>query len=216
MPKSSQVAHVDEVQAAIAARLKPEGFRVRGRTFNRTTADGLIQVINLQMGAFDPPGTIRILGLRPSLYGWFTVNLGVYVAEVARLNGGGEAKVWYEKCDCCLRARLGEFGPEPSDLWWRNDAVEETIPDIEKRLDDNGLPFLARFASRDAILWELHGEVWHPGGSSPARIVIAIILAERGKLADAKELLAAQAVEAGNPLHAAHVRSLASKLGMVL
>ena len=44
------------------------------------------------MGSFDPPGTTHIPGLRENLYGRFTVNLGVYVPEVARNHGGGEAK----------------------------------------------------------------------------------------------------------------------------
>ncbi len=41
MPKSVQVSLVDEVQAALDSKLKPLGFRRKGRTYNRVTQDGL-------------------------------------------------------------------------------------------------------------------------------------------------------------------------------
>jgi len=75
MPKSDLVNQMDEIQAKLRPLLKDEGYRVRGRTFNRTTHDGLTQVLNFQMGSFDPPGTTYIPGLRENLYGKFTVNL---------------------------------------------------------------------------------------------------------------------------------------------
>src|SRR5690349_2563651 len=103
MSKSSEVAKVDEVQAALHAALKPKGFRKKGRTFNRATDDGLAQVINLQVGAHDPPGTVYFPGLRENLYGRFAVNLGVYVPEVARVRGGGEAKGFVQAYHCCIR-----------------------------------------------------------------------------------------------------------------
>ena len=37
---------------------------------------------------FDPPGTVYVPGLTQDLYGKFTVNLGVYVPEVAEYQGG--------------------------------------------------------------------------------------------------------------------------------
>src|SRR3954470_10571898 len=110
MTKSSQSTKVDEVQAALHAWLKPKGFRKQGRTFNRTTDDGLVQVINIQMGASDPPGTVHIPGLRENLYGWFTVNLGVYVPEVGRLlHGIEDAKRFVNEAHCCVRSRLGNL-----------------------------------------------------------------------------------------------------------
>jgi hypothetical protein len=217
MAGSSQVAKVDEVQAALHAKLKGLGFKKKGRSFNRTTADGLVQVISVQMGAHDPPGTTHIPGLRENLYGWFTLNLGVYVPEVARHLGGGEAKGFVQEYHCCIRSRLGALGPEKKDLWWRNDAVDQVLPDLGARLDRDGLRFLDRFASRAAILEAWKGETENQGaGSSPPRIVMAIILVERGHRERAKELLAEQAGEPRNPGHPAYVRSLAERLGIPL
>lgn len=70
--------------AAVQPTLKEQGFRKRGNTFNRTTEpDGIIHVINFQMGAYKPPGTVEIPGLRPNLYGRFTVNLGIWLPGIA-------------------------------------------------------------------------------------------------------------------------------------
>jgi hypothetical protein len=217
MTKSSQSARVDEIQAALHAWLKPKGFRKQGRTFNRTTDDGLVQVINVQMGASDPPGTVYIPGLRENLYGWFTVNLGVYVPEVARFHGGGEAKRVVNEAHCCVRSRLGNLAPEKKELWWRNEAVAEVLPDVVARLERDGIPFLDRFASRDAVLreWKDKSEIEGAGGSPP-RIVMAIILAERGQKDAARELLSQQALETRNAGHPEYVRSLAARLGVPL
>src|SRR5882762_9371836 len=102
MPKSDLVNQMDEIQAKLRPLLKDEGYRVRGRTFNRTTHDGLTQVLNFQMGSFDPPGTTYIPGLRENLYGKFTVNLGVYVPEVALYHGGSEARSFVREHNCCI------------------------------------------------------------------------------------------------------------------
>lgn len=217
MTKSSQSTKVDEVQAALHAWLKPKGFRKQGRTFNRTTDDGLVQVVNIQMGASDPPGTVYIPGLRENLYGWFTVNLGVYVPEVGRLlHGDNEAKRFVNEAHCCVRSRLGNLAPEQKDVWWRNDAVAEVIPNVLARLERDGLPFLDRFASRDALLREWKGKSRNEGAGSPPRIVMAIILAERGQTDAARELLSQQALETRNAGHPAYVRSLAARLGLQL
>jgi hypothetical protein len=76
--------------------------------------------------------------LRENLHGLFTVNLGVYIPEVARHHDGGEAKVWVQDYHCSIRAplasikdyeeslerALAEHGwavaeRRESDVWWR-------------------------------------------------------------------------------------------------
>lgn len=214
MSKSTQVANADVVQGALHTALKPRGFRKKGRTFNRVTDDGLTQVINLQMGSYDPPGTVHVPGLRENLYGRFTVNLGVYVPEVARMHGGGEAKGVVQEYQCCVRERLGSLA-EKRDVWWLVDAPATVIPDVLARLERDGLPFLERFRSRDSILRELE-DPRNETVAVPHRIVRAIILVERGATAAARDLLAVQALETGNPGHPAYVRSLAERLGIPL
>jgi hypothetical protein len=61
--KSKFAIAVDQLQSALRPLLKSRGFKVPGRTFNRLTEDGLTQVVNLQMGPSDPPGTTYVPGL---------------------------------------------------------------------------------------------------------------------------------------------------------
>lgn len=214
MTKSDYAQAVDEIQQALRPLFKAHGFRVRGRTFNRVTEDGLTQVVSIQMGASDPPGTTYIPGLRENLHGLFTINLGVYIPEVARHHGGGEAKSWVQEYHCSVRARLAEACGEKHDIWWHARMETSVIEDVQRALESGGLPFLNRYSSRDMILAEWHGKSRNMGAGSPPRIVMAIILCERGRLDEARALLAQQALETRNPGHPAYVRKLAKELGL--
>jgi hypothetical protein len=215
MPKSEFAVAVDVVQAFVRPLLKKHGFLPRGRTFNRTTKDGLTQVINFQMGPSDPPGTTYIAGLRENLHGLFTVNLGVYVPEVARWHGE-QAKSWVQEYHCCIRARLGTACGETRDPWWHARADPAVIQDVEHHLLGCGLSFLERFASRAQIRAELDERSRAPEAMNPPRIILALTHFERGELDQARELLAQQATEAEtmHPHHATYVRRLAADLGL--
>ena len=152
MSESPHVQALGQLQRAIGADLKALRFKVRVRTFNRLTDDGLTQVINLQSGPFPPPGTVTIPDLREDLYGRFTVNLGVYVPEVGLYTL--PARTFVTESYCCIRARLGHLGPEQADLWWEIRSDAGTAHDVSRRLQIYGMPFLERFGSRDRILSE--------------------------------------------------------------
>src|SRR5262249_48408077 len=147
------------------------------------------------------------------LHGLFTVNLGVYVPEVAR-HYGGEAKSWVQDCHCCVRVRLGEASGESQDIWWRARPDDAVIGDVRRRLELHGLPFLERFSTRDKLLAELQDRPERMGASSPARIVMAIILTKRGDTAGARALLVRQVLQENDPRHTAYVRRLAEQLDL--
>jgi Domain of unknown function (DUF4304) len=214
MARSNYAEAVDEIQNALRPPMKAQGFKVRGRTFNRLTEDGLTQVVNLQMGQSDPPGTTYIPGLRGNLHGRFTVNLGVYVPEVARRYGGGEARSWVQDYHCCVRARLGEVSGEGQDIWWHAHSDDDVVDDLRSRLQGGGFRFLERFSTRDRILAEWSDRSENMGASSPPRIVMAIILAERGQKERARALLGRQVLETRNPGHPDYVRRLARELSV--
>lgn len=214
MPKSTFAHAVDGVQAALRPLLKSHGFKVRGRSFNAPTQDGLTEVVSIQMGGSDPPGTTYIPNHRENLHGLFTVNLGVYVPEVARHQSGGEAKSWIQDYHCCVRARLGEAAGERRDIWWHARAEEAVITSIQRLLEEVGLPFLARHSTRDKILTEWQDRTQPLGAIGPPRIVMAIILAERGQTQEARSLLAAQVLQTQNARHPDYVRKLAIELGL--
>jgi len=152
--------------------------------------------------------------LRENLHVLFTVNLGVYVPEVAKYHGGGEAQSWIQDYYCCVRARLGRTVDEPADVWWRAQADAVVIADVGHCLENNGFPFLDRFSTRDKILAEWNETSKNVGPGGPPRIVLAIILAQRGQLERARALLALQVLETKNPGHPDYVRKLAKVLAL--
>lgn len=212
--KSEMAQRLDGLQSNLRPLLKGLGYRVHGRTFNRSTADGLTQVVHFQMGPFDPPGTVYVPGLTQDLYGKFTVNLGVYVPEVAEYQGGRLAGSVVHEYQCCIRARLRSLGPDGVETWWELNQIDDLSSEISKRLTEDGLPFLSRFESRDAILESWKGVTANFSAGYPPRIVCAIVLVKRGRRAEARTLLSAQARETLNPHHPEHVRGLAHRLGL--
>jgi hypothetical protein len=112
------------------------------------------------------------------------------------------------------RARLGEALGEKRDIWWHARVDEAVIEDVRRSLEVAGIPFLDRFSTRDKILAEWRDRSENMGASSPPRIVMAIILAERGEKEPARDLLARQVRETRNPGHPEYVRELASRLAV--
>jgi hypothetical protein len=211
--KSDFAKILDGVQAQLRPALKRLGFRARGRAFNRPNRDGLTEVIQLQMGAFDPPGSAPIPGFRENLYGKFTVNLGVFVPEVAEYQFGGSPKGFIQESQCCIRTRLGVINQEQRGIWWDITEGDVVVEEISDRLDRDGISFFSKFETRDAILAEWSGLSTSLYVGSAPRIICAIILAKRGAGEAANRLLAAQAREA-NTAHSTWVRNLARRLGV--
>jgi hypothetical protein len=211
---SPYVKEVDGIQRVLKASLKEHGFQVRGRTFNRIAPDGLTQVINLQMGPSDPPGTTYIPGLRENLHGLFTINLGVYIPEVAEIHGGGPAQALVHDYHCSIRTRLGHASGSAQDIWWHARNEPDVVADVQSNLLSYGLIFLDRFSTRDRILAELDGHGENLDHCAVPRIVSAIILAKRGQRDAARALMAAQTQETLNRNHPAYVRELAQRMGL--
>lgn len=214
MAKSTYAIAVDEIQAALRPFFKEHGFRVRRRTFNRKNEDGLTEVVQIEMGRSDPPGTTYIPGLRENYHGLFRVNLGVYVPEVALYLYGFEAKSWVLEPECCVRTQLGETCAEDGGIWWCATNDDNVINDVCSCLQFAGLPFLDRFSTRDKILCEWKDRSTNMGVSRHPRFVMAIILAERGETLQARKLLAQQVVESDHDMQRTFVRELAERMNL--
>lgn len=91
--KSEVVLGVDFVQSSVSPLLKAAGFRKRGRSYNRGVGDGMVHVINFQTGQYPIGEGYEIPGLRESLYGYFTVNLGVHLPQVWNAGSNLQAEV---------------------------------------------------------------------------------------------------------------------------
>jgi len=205
---------VDEIQAGLKPYFKQQGFRVRGRIFNRKTSDGLTQIVGIQMGRFDPPGTTPIPEIREDLYGQFTVELAVFVPELHELEFGAKPKDWVHFGYGHLRARLGELCGEEQDLWWPAKPGEAVVTDLLLRLNSAGLPYLERFATREKIIAAWTGKEPRILGCEPSRQMVAVLLATRGERARARELLRAEYLEATHAGRKEWLVSTARELGL--
>jgi hypothetical protein len=206
---------MDEVQKQLRPLLRARGYRSKARTFNRTTSDGLTHVITFQMARFDPPGTNYIPWFREKLYGRFTVNVGVHVPEVHAVwfswsNAGPAALV--PAHECCIQSRLGDLGPERTDIWWNLGMIDEAAADVGSRLERDGLPFLARFETRDMLLYDLSQN--RDVLTNRSKTASAIVLAARGQLTEARQLLGEQSRQSRDPKDLTYLNDLALLLGL--
>jgi hypothetical protein len=214
MAKSELVDAMDGLQQRLTPWLRQLGFSKYGRTHNRTTSDGLTQVIGFQMGSFDPPGTTYIPGLKENLYGRFAVNLGIYVPEVARHRGGNEPKKIIHDYNCCIRSRLG-LSSKTNEHWWTISSSDALADEIRRLLEADAVPLYWRFERRDQILAEFSHLADNNDLIAVPRIVCALILFERGERDEARRLLALQARDhTRSPGHPAYVVDLARRLGI--
>ena len=195
---------MDELQSHLRPFFEQRGYRLRARTFNRGTSDGLVHVFNFQVG-------------QTSLQGKFTVNVGVYVPEVAGVEYGPKKRSFVQEPECCVRHRLGMLGAERRDIWWDLLSDGQSAANLQLRLERDALPFLARFETRDFVFQELSRLKGNSGLGMPPRLVCAILLVHRGQNAKAKETLAAQireAMDKGHKGHVEYVRLLSERLGL--
>lgn len=209
MAKSASAKALDGVQARLAKGLLPAGYRRRGRTFHREAGEGIVQVVNLQMRAFmgDRPGQRGIVDR-------FTVNLGIHVPELRPEAPVDPAAL--QEYDCALRIRIGHLMDPPRDHWWDLPAdAEDADDDVARVMEARGLPWLARFGTRDGIVegWMAFSEA--RGTAVGARVEVAIIRGRRGERDEAHALLQAQRCREGNaPAHVAYLDALAADLGL--
>lgn len=183
---------LDAVQAVLEPFLKRRGFRRSGRTFRRAEEEGVVQVINLQAGMF--PVSASSPSIVPPLYGRFTVNLGIAVAELYELQMGKPFKPSVQEHECAIRARLGHVAGELDDLWWDLTGEPEAVAhEVIGLLVDHGLPLLERFGTRAGILdgWVTYNESERNLNHVP-RYTVALLRLARGEREQARALLQEQ------------------------
>ncbi len=146
---------LDEIQKAIHIELKALGFKKKGRTHNKVLDNGIIQVINFQMGQFQFDNVIEIADLRENLYGQFTINMGVFIPELYIKTFDSEPKSFIREIDCEIRTRLSQqmFG---EDKWFPlTSDFQTTIDLILNLLKSTGQQWFERFENRNKIVSEL-------------------------------------------------------------
>lgn len=187
MTENGEIAK--SIGAALGVPLKAAGFRKRANSFNRSVRDGLVHVVSLQLGPFDPSGMHAVPGLVPDLYGRYTVNLGVYVPEMGRMSSPRSS--WVNEYNCQLRWRLGTLMDGGSDRWWDlRDRL--SMEEVLSALIDRGLPKLDSFPDADSVLAAYAAEGHRALGDIANRSValdVADLLIARNERKAAEDLL---------------------------
>jgi len=139
----SEIAkRIDEVvSASLAPALKQAGYRKTGRTFRRSQSRCVL-VINVQ-ASWTNVGSV----------GQFTINLGVYYPDAARLHGGFRVTDKPIESDCIVSERIGKLMPARLDHWWK--VTEAT--NVRSLGDDL------------VTAWSQFGEPWLVAHTDPAR-----------------------------------------------
>ena len=143
-----------EIVQVVQPSLKSAGYRRSGNRFNRKTEPGIVQVISFQMGAFNPPGTVEIGGLRPNLYGRFTVNLGVFLEAVMPYDKTPPPKSFVNDYNCHIRRRIGELLDNPADYWWPLEPPT-AAPAIRELIETRVADWMQHFSTWRTILTDL-------------------------------------------------------------
>lgn len=168
MSKSPNIAALDRVQAFCGKVLRCDGFRKRGRSFNRPHEGGLVGVITF----FPMPSW-------SSLHGAFNVELGVFLPCVASIEHPEKTAPgsWYQTWDCAVRTSLPDLAGLPGDhLWELESSPDDLANDVSDLLTRIGCPFLAEFRSYPAVAthYATHGSL--PGANLHRSALLAAMV----------------------------------------
>ncbi len=150
--ESSYKRHLDTIQNSTVPLMKEHGFRKRGRTFNREREDGIIQVLNYQMGNF-PIGKYEIPGIRESVYGKFTINLGILIPCLYQLESSRDKKTPFcQESECEIRERLPHLA-YAQDTWFDlTGSTKQQQAETRELISQYAFPWFEEFNSYNDIL----------------------------------------------------------------
>jgi len=190
----------------VTESLRLLGFHKSGNYYNRSAKDDLIQVVGFQSGQ-----AVSIL------HGSFTVNLGVYVPCLAKLEGNEAKGRYVTDAHCEIRSRLSEIAPIGKDQWWPlDDSASSAGAKIAKALIDHGVPFLEKYADCNSIVERFEADGSLPS-HNPARSTLAVAIIEwsRGQSESARRRFESARTMPSNNVHfSAYVSSIQAQCGV--
>lgn len=177
--KSIYTERLDYIQQETDRFLKPLGFKQKGRTYNRTMSEGLVHVINFQMGAYEFSSAI-LPGIRESMYGRFVINLGVFLPCVHNTEHAKEIK-FCKDYYCQIRQRTGILA-HGKDIWLKlGRHYKKTAKTVIQEIDQYGLMFLDIFRTYDDVVRYYDDYGFIPGSNQRrSQFEVSIILFHQG------------------------------------
>ena len=134
---------IDEtIRLGLAPLLKQQGFSKSGRNFHRLSGKAW-QVVNVQASQGNSDAS-----------GKFTINVGVYVPEVAVLAGQAPIAGKPKEYECTVRERMGELMPGGADHWWAllpSTDLAVVATSVTQAVTAYGLPWLEAHASVEQV-----------------------------------------------------------------
>ncbi len=210
--KSENVKILDGIQARVSEFLKPLGFRKKGRTFNRETAEGgIFQVVHFQTGPYELAPEIP--PFRMNLYGKFTVNLGVLIKELYDFEDWHKPTKFYQELYCQARTRLPAllYG---KDVWWNlNEGVDNLASIVIDGLKSVGFRYFALYETR-TLFRENYGNL---NDAPPrAKLDIALLVLHADRVEGERLFREYYQGEHQNPGHIDYLKTLANRIGIKL
>lgn len=179
------------VRTSIHPVLKVQGFRRKGRTWNRL-ADDVIQVIDIQASQWNEGDSGR-----------FTVNLGIFSQAVYEIVWGREPPSFVKVSDCMISCRIGtlidcadpkeaSLKSEQREKWWTFDQatnLDELGKEVIELIVRCGLEVLNVYGSVGKAKQLLRRYSGSREATPWDHINLAIIDAQQGNKIAAKERL---------------------------
>jgi hypothetical protein len=142
MTQQSDVNLDEWLEQSIHSLLHDRGFARRSRRWFKQFDDN-IALVEVQRSADSRPGHLK-----------FVVNLGIWNKALARSLGSPTVIGRPKWMDCQVSVRLGEIGGSHAERWWvlhGNYQDAETAAELCNALQDEGIPFLQRYSSREGF-----------------------------------------------------------------
>ena len=146
---------MEEIQQPVTEFLHAFNFNKSRRTYNRKASDGMIHVVNFQVGRY-PIGDYTIPGFRENLYGYFTINLGIFLPCVFEAEHGAMSKRVIQEYDCQIRERLGTLETGQDSWWPLEESPKQISSTIVNRLKKFAIPFFLNFTNYESVLSYYH------------------------------------------------------------
>ena len=179
---SEPVEILDQALASVAPVLLAGGYKKSGRNFV-ALGDGVARVVQFQTSQLKKPEEAS-----------FTFNLLVTSVSFYEAYADAPFPKNVASAEPVVSAGIGRLMPDGEAIWWSLDPrvsgaliAKEALALLQER----ALPFLARFESEEALLRELDSGADLPGFSAMRERCRAVLLAKRGKKAEAGKVLAA-------------------------